>query len=351
MAESESGGDRSEAATPRRLQQLRDSGRSALSREAAPVAVLAVSAMLLTMAAPAAGKLLIARLSVFLVAPAATSPTAALRTAMLDMLWFSGPYLLACVLAGAVAVMAQTGGMVSLTALMPDLGRLDPRRGLARLAPGAALLEAARSLAKLGAVGAVSFKVVAAAVPLLPAALMWEPTRLLDATAREVLRLTLILIGAQVAIAGFDIIRARMSFASSTRMTRQEIKDEHKETEGDPQIKNRIRKLRQQRARRRMMKAVPKAAVVVTNPTHYAVALAYERGSGGAPRVVAKGVDSLALRIRDVAREHNVPVVENPPLARALHALDLDSEIPRELYQTVAEVIAYVWRLRKRARL
>ena len=178
-----------------------------------------------------------------------------------------------------------------------------------------------------------------------------EPTRLLDATAREVLRLTLILIGAQVAIAGFDIIRARMSFASSTRMTRQEIKDEHKETEGDPQIKNRIRKLRQQRARRRMMKAVPKAAVVVTNPTHYAVALAYERGSGGAPRVVAKGVDSLALRIRDVAREHNVPVVENPPLARALHALDLDSEIPRELYQTVAEVIAYVWRLRKRARL
>jgi flagellar biosynthetic protein FlhB len=132
-------------------------------------------------------------------------------------------------------------------------------------------------------------------------------------------------------------------------MTRQEVKDENKETEGDPQIKQRIRRLRMQRARRRMMQAVPKAAVVVVNPTHYAVALEYRRGSGGAPRVVAKGVDSLALRIRDVAREHGVPVVANPPLARTLHTVELDSEIPKELYQTVAEVIAYVWRLRSRA--
>jgi flagellar biosynthetic protein FlhB len=144
------------------------------------------------------------------------------------------------------------------------------------------------------------------------------------------------------------MLRARSAFASSTRMTRQAVREEHKETEGDPQIKARIRRLRMQRAKRRMLKAVPKAAVVLTNPTHYAVALAYHRGSTGAPRVVAKGMDSLAQRIRDVAREHNVPVVANPPLARALHAIELDSEIPRELYQTVAEVIAYVWRLRSR---
>jgi flagellar biosynthetic protein FlhB len=349
MAENESGTERSEAATPRRLMQAREAGQSALSREAAPVAVLAVSALLLTMAAPAAGRALIMRLSGFLTAPPTTPPAAAMRAAFMDVLMFAGPFLLACAAAGALAVLAQTGGLVNLAAMLPDLARLDPRRGLARIAPAMALLEAGKSLLKLGAVGVVTWKILEAATPMLPAALYWEPTQLLDATAREVLRVTLALVGAQAVLAGFDIIRSRFEFAGATRMTRQEVKEEHKETEGDPQIKQRIRKLRAQRARRRMMKAVPKAAVVVTNPTHYAVALAYERGSGGAPRVVAKGVDSLALRIRDVAREHNVPVVANPPLARALHALELDSEIPRELYQTVAEVIAYVWRLRRRA--
>jgi len=349
MSESESGADRSEAATPRRLIQAREAGQTPLSREAAPVAVLAVSALLLTMAAPAAGHLLVMRLASFLTAPPGTSPTGALRAAITDVLMFAGPFLLACTAAGIFAVMMQTGGLVNLAALLPDLSRLSPMRGLARIAPAAASLEAGKSLLKVGIVGAVTWTIVAAAMPMLPAALFWEPTQLLDATAREVLRVTLALVIAQGALAGFDIARSRFQFARSTRMTRQEVKEEHKETDGNPQIKQRLRKLRMQRARRRMMKQVPKATVVITNPTHYAVALAYQRGSYGAPRVIAKGVDSLALRIRDVAREHNVPVVANPPLARALHALDLDSEIPRELYQTVAEVIAYVWRLRRRA--
>jgi flagellar biosynthetic protein FlhB len=349
MAETESGTDRSEAATPRRLQRAREAGQSALSREAAPVAVLAVSAALLVMAAPHAGRTLLARLSLFLTASAATQPQQALWAAMGDVLLFAGPFLLACAAAGALAVLAQTGGLINLSALLPDLTRLSPARGLARIAPRAALLESGKSLLKLGAAGLVAWQVLAAALPMLPTALFWEPTTLLEATARQVLRVTLALVAAQAAIAGFDIVRSRFEFAGTTRMTRQEVKDEHKETEGDPHIKQRIRRLRTQRARRRMMQAVPKAAVVVVNPTHYAVALAYQRGAGGAPRVVAKGMDSLALRIRDVAREHDVPVVANPPLARTLHTVELDSEIPRELYQTVAEVIAYVWRLRGRA--
>ena len=132
-------------------------------------------------------------------------------------------------------------------------------------------------------------------------------------------------------------------------MSRQEIKQELRESEGDPKIKARIRQIRQARARRRMLAAVPKAAVVITNPTHYAVALAYERGSKAAPRVVAKGVDSVAARIREVAQAARVPLVANPPLARALYPIELDQEIPAELYRAVAAVIAYIWRLDHRA--
>ena len=132
-------------------------------------------------------------------------------------------------------------------------------------------------------------------------------------------------------------------------MSRQEIRDEQKETEGDPKIKQRIRQIRLQRARRRMLAAVPKATVVITNPTHYAVALAYDRAKNAAPRVVAKGVDSLAARIREVAEAHRVPLVANPPLARALHRVEVDTEIPAEHFQAVAEIIAYVWRLRGQA--
>jgi flagellar biosynthesis protein FlhB len=349
MAEGE-GGERSEAATPRRLQRAREAGQVALSREAAPFAVLAVGALMLSTAAPAAMRMLAGRLAVLLTLPPETPPALALRAAGATALLLAGPFLLACALAGTFAALAQTGGLVNLGALIPDLGRLDPRRGLARIASPTALLEGGKALLKFAAATVAAWFVLASALPLLPATLLSDTTTLLDHAAREVLRLTLALVGAQGAIAGFDIARARFAFGRSTRMTRQEVKDETKETEGDPQIKARIRRLRMQRARRRMLKSVPKAAVVVTNPTHYAVALAYRRGSVTAPKVVAKGMDSLAFRIQELAREHNVPIVANPPLARALHALDLDSEIPRELYQTVAEVIAYVWRLRSRKR-
>jgi flagellar biosynthesis protein FlhB len=129
------------------------------------------------------------------------------------------------------------------------------------------------------------------------------------------------------------------------RMTRSDIKDEAKETDGDPAIKMRMRRLRMRRARQRMLAAVSTATVVVTNPTHYAVALTYDSEKSSVPRLVAKGVDSLAERIRDAARKHGVPIVVNPPLARTLHQLPLDSPIPPELYKAVAELIAYIWRL------
>lgn len=141
-----------------------------------------------------------------------------------------------------------------------------------------------------------------------------------------------------------DYLYQRFEFMQEQRMTKQELKDEFKDTQGDPFIKNRQRQLRMERARQRMMQEVPKAQVVVTNPTHYAVALAYDKDADGAPRVVAKGADHVALKIREIARENGIPLLEDPPLARALYAIvEIDAEVPLELYESVAQVISYIF--------
>ena len=179
---------------------------------------------------------------------------------------------------------------------------------------------------------------------------MEQPGALLDRLARGLLHLAMLVLGAQAIFAGLDLVLVRVRYARRMRMSREEQREETKETEGDPRVKARLRRLRAARARRRIMAAVPTATVVVTNPTHYAVALRYEQGKGGAPRVVAKGMDEVAARIRAIAEENRVPLVANPPLARALYTVELDREVPAEHFQAVAEVIAYVWRLSGRAR-
>jgi flagellar biosynthetic protein FlhB len=149
-------------------------------------------------------------------------------------------------------------------------------------------------------------------------------------------------------IAGLDILYQRYEHNKSMKMSRQEIKDEHKQSEGDPAVKGRLRQIRQERARQRMMAAVPDASVVIANPTHFAVALSYQHEAMDAPKVVAKGADVIALRIREVAEENGVPVVENPPLARALfNGVDLDQDVPPEHYKAVAEVIGYIMKLKR----
>jgi flagellar biosynthetic protein FlhB len=183
----------------------------------------------------------------------------------------------------------------------------------------------------------------------LRAVLSLGPGDLLHLMMRATMSLFIAAMVAFAAIAVLDYQVVRFRHLHKLRMTRQELREEVKESEGDPMIKGRIRSLRMARARRRMMAAVPKAAVVITNPTHYAVALAYDENSQAAPKVVAKGTEAVAARIRALAEESNVPLVSNPPLARALFKLELDTEIPAEHYQAVAEIIAYVWRLRGRA--
>ncbi len=350
MAETpETEGDKTEAPTARRLQRAREAGQVAVSREVVLFAVLGAATLGLVWQAPEAGRDLLVTFRALIehAAMGDASPRAATRLAALTALRAAAPILVLALLAGAAGVLVQTGFVFSPAPLRPRLERVSPIAGLRRLLSLDSVVEAGRSLAKLLVVGFAAWRAVAADLPRLAAAPFQAVTGLPAELAAAVLRLLLAVLAAQAGIAVLDVIWVRLRHTRRMRMSRQDIRDEQKETEGDPRVKLRLRRLRQQRARRRMLAAVPKATVIITNPTHYAVALAYDRGRNAAPRVVAKGVDSMAGRIREVARQHAIPLVSNPPLARALHRLELDAEIPAEHYKAVAEIIAFVWRLRQ----
>ena len=342
--------DRTEAATPRRLQRAREEGQVPLSRELTSFAMLGAAALIIVLVAPALAHALAVRLAAMLAQAHATDPQAGLREALRIAFAAAVPFMLAAVLAASFPVLLQTGFLFNPAALQFDLTRLSPLAGFKRLFGFTVLLDTGKAVLKATAAGLLLAMVLNGALPDLRAAVFWTATGLLDHTTRLLVQMLLAVLAVQGVVALFDVLRAHLKHASDLRMSREDIRQESRELEGDPQIKARLRQLRMQRARRRMLAAVPKATVVVTNPTHYAIALAYDRTAGGAPLVVAKGTDAVAARIRAVAEENNVPLVANPPLARALFRVELDAEIPAEHFQAVAEIIAYVWRLRGRAR-
>jgi flagellar biosynthetic protein FlhB len=235
---------------------------------------------------------------------------------------------------------------ISTEKIRPDLSKLSLLKGAKRLFGLDALVNLIKGILKIAAV------TIAIALAIWPdrarqaTSLSMDPMSLIGLLMALTLKVLLASLIVLAAIAAFDYFYQRTRFMQRHRMSRQELKDEMKQSEGDPVVKARIRQLRYERLRRRMMAAVPEATVIITNPTHYAVALKYESGKTGAPICVAKGVDGLALKIREIATEHDVPIVENPPLARALYAsVELDDEISAEHYKAVAQVIGYVMRL------
>ena len=233
----------------------------------------------------------------------------------------------------------------------PKWSKLNPMSGVKRLFGARALVEFAKTLAKFGAIATVVLLVLHPRIGGIDQLVGYDAGAIGAAAgviAFETIRAVTLLV---TALAIADSIYQNRAFLRRMRMTSQEVKDEHKQSEGDPKIKGKIRQIQMQRARRRMMAAVPDASVIITNPTHYAVALKYDHGAMAAPVVVAKGVDAVALRIRQVAKDANVPIVEAPPLARALHAsVDVDRPIPIEHYAAVAEIIGYVIRLARKDR-
>jgi len=238
---------------------------------------------------------------------------------------------------------------ISWSRVSPKWSKLSPIGGAKRLFGKPALVEFGKTLAKLALVIGIAAAVLRPHVVALGTLVGADPAEIGRASGGLVAVLIKAVAAPVAALALFDLLYQRHSWFAKLKMSLQEIKDEHKQTEGDPKIKGKIRQIGMQRARRRMMSKVPDASVVITNPTHFAVALKYDYGRMGAPVVVAKGVDAVALRIRAIATEAGVPIVENRPLARALHAgAELDRPIPTEHYAAVAEVIGYVMRLAQR---
>ncbi len=257
--------------------------------------------------------------------------------------------LAAAIIAAISSNFLQHGFVLSAESIMPKWSKISPVAGLGRIFSMRSLVDFIKNIIKVITVGTVAFLAV---YPEL------THIRQLPNETTENMLLFLLLLAKRMAvgvaivmffIALFDIIYQRYQHIKSLRMSKQEVKDEYKQSEGDPMVKQRLRRLRMERAQNRMMAAVPKSDVVITNPTHFAVALQYDNKTMAAPVVVAKGQDLIALKIRDIAKENNVPVIENPPLARALFSsTELDKEIPVTHYEAVAKIISYVYQLKGR---
>ncbi|WP_374308447.1 flagellar biosynthesis protein FlhB [Dongia sp.] len=243
----------------------------------------------------------------------------------------------------------QFGLLWSAENLMPSLDKISPMAGFKRIFSLRSVAELVKGILKITIVATIVGYFIVPSIGDLHKLIGMEMVQLVAAISDKVHILLIGVFCVMGVIAAADILYQRWEYMKSLRMSRQDLRDEYKQTEGDPLVKGRLRQLRMERARRRMMGEVPKADVVVTNPTHYAVALKYDQTAMSAPKVVAKGTDKVALRIREVAEEADVPVIENPPLARGLYAaVDIDQEIPPEYYKAVAELISYIFKLKKR---
>lgn len=336
--------DKTLAPTDKRLERAREQGQAPLSRELVTAAGLGSVTLLLVVAGPGLASDTALRLRGMLSMTA--EPGAAVREAVWAFLIATLPLLVLVGAASAVAVLMQTRLLLHWAALVPDLSRLDPARGLKKIVGIGAFGELGKSIVKLTVVSWALWRTLDALWPSLAQASIWTEKTLIDRITQELTWLVVLVFGIQCAIGLLDIAWTRFRYGQKMRMSREEVKQEQRESDGDPLLKARLRQLRHARTRKRMIAAVGKATVVITNPTHYAVALYYERGGNAAPKVVAKGMDEVAARIRQAAERAGVPLVANPPLARALHTLPLDAEVPPEHFKVVAEVIAYVWKLR-----
>jgi len=351
MAE-EDDSQKTEEPTSKKIQKARSKGQVAVSQEVKSWLMLLASAMAIYIMGPGimdglerTGRTFLEQADAFPTDPMQLQLI--LTDVLLEVGWILAPLTGVLVLAAVVASLGQTGLLMAPSKISLDPSKISLIRGFKSKLSMRQLVDFVKGMVKLTVVTMVAMGL---ALPLFDK-LALAPTTDLILSLQLLHRITLVvLFGTVVAmtvIAALDYIYQKYTYIKQLRMTKQEVKDEHKQAEGDPQIKAQIRRIRTQRARQRMMAAVPKADVVVTNPTHYAVALQYKMKEMAAPKVVAKGVDSLARRIREVAEENDVPIVENPPLARALYAtVELDQEIPPEHFKAVAEVIGYVMRLR-----
>jgi len=249
---------------------------------------------------------------------------------------------------GFFSCFLQVGPLLSFKTFEPDIAKFNPIKGMGKFVSKRSAIELVKSLSKVALIGFVAYKTVSNefSVALLLSSLDISQTVVfLGQTAFLVLAKTC---GIMIILGFIDFIFSRYEMEEKMKMTKQEVKEEHKDTEGDPQIKARVRSMQQQMARKRMMAEVPKADVVITNPTHLSVAISYNREAMDAPQIVAKGADHMAFRIREIAREHQVPILENKSVARALYKLEVGEQVPEDMFKAVAEILAYVYSVKRK---
>lgn len=357
MAEGADPESKTEEATPRKLEEARKKGDVAKSPDVAAAMSLAGAAAVLLIGGGYFSRQMAEDMLPFLAEPHAMigglQAGAGVEIGM-RAVWAVTPFLaalmLAVVIGGVGGNLAQSGFLFTAEKLKPKWSTLSPMSGFKRIYGPDGIVQFIKTFLKLVAIGAVCWWVLKPHAREFENLAAMSPAMILPFArdlAASLMIAALIFLGFT---AGADFIWQKFRFAKRMRMTKEETKEDYKQTEGDPHVKGKLRQIRMQRSRQRMMQAVPKATVVVTNPTHYSVALRYEPDQGdAAPICVAKGVDAVALRIRELAKESGVPVVENVPLARALYAaVEVDEVIPREHFEAAAKVIGFVMQGRKR---
>ncbi len=350
MAES-SDQEKTEEATPKKREDSRKKGQVGQSREIPSVMILMTTLMVLSFVGSYMFNSL-SELMTFTYENAGTfevepsTMAAFMKTIFGKVILILAPIMLGVMITGVVSNVAQFGFLFTTDPLTPNLSKLNPVQGIKRLFSLKSLVELIKSVLKLLVVGSISYLVLAGELDNIPGLMRMDVNEILIFIGSVAFDIILYVCLVLILLAAMDFAYQRWQYEKDLKMTKQEVKDEGKEREGDPQIKARIRAAQHEMARRRMMEKVPEADVVITNPTHLAVALKFDPTEMIAPRVIAKGADLVAQKIKKIAKENNVPVLEDKPLAQTLFkAVEIDEYIPADLYRAVAEVLAYVYRL------
>ena len=351
MADDRDPSQQTEQPTSKRLEEAREHGDVVKSPEVSTFVLLLGGTFAIMMFGGSTMKSLTQAMTIFIEEPDQMGVSGADLTALawhiaMMLGGILGPVFAMMMVAAIAGHVIQSRPGFTLEKIKPDFAKLSLIAGLKRMFGLEGIMNLVKGLLKIGVVGFAVWTQIWPERNMLESVMSQSPMGVVGDMSHLLYKVLMAALAALAAIAAADYVMQRYRFMQRNKMSKQEIKEEYKQNEGDPQIKAKIRQIRQERAKKRMIAAVPEATVIITNPTHYAIALKYDQGKMAAPICVAKGVDALALRIREVAKEHNVPIIENPPLARALHAtVEVDEVIPAEHFKAVAQVIGYVYRL------
>lgn len=351
----EGGADKTEEATPKKLTDARKEGQVARSQEFSTAVMLLAFFLTIKVFVGFIGNQFMGgfveiyqAIDVYTAeefGPAMAS--AFMRNGLIDVLWICLPVFAVAVVVAFVVTVAQVKWKVTSKPLKPKLSKFSPAKGIKRIFSKEKLFELVKDVVKIALIFYVTYSDLKDAVDMVGLLYDLSLNQAILFVGDFVIGLGIKLSAIYLIVGVTDYIYQKLKFKKDMRMSKQEVKDEYKQQEGDPQVKGRIKSKMREVSQRRMMQKLPEADVVITNPTHFACAIKYDKEVSEAPVLIAKGADYLAQKIKEVAKEHSIPIVENKPLARMLYYnVDLDSEIPRELYQMTAEVLAYVYKLK-----